>query len=225
MSQLESSPISLSKDQREDLERIVRKHTSPQIKVTRAKIILLADEGYGVRETSRLLGISRDPVLRWRQRWLCASCRVDVSQVLADAPRPGAPATYTPSPLCSIVAMACECPEDSERPISHCLPQEIADEAIKRGIVDNISQRSTGRFLNEADLQPHRVRGWLTPKQDEQFFEPCQDICETYKQALERETNGEKTISIDEMTGIQALERAAETKPMVPGKPERQEFE
>lgn len=47
MSQLESSPIFLSKDQRENLERIVRKHTSPQIKVTRAKIILLADEGHG----------------------------------------------------------------------------------------------------------------------------------------------------------------------------------
>jgi transposase len=65
----------------------------------------------------------------------------------------------------------------------------------------------------------------LTPKQDEQFFEACQDICETYKQALEREKSFEPTISIDEMTGIQALERAAETKPMEPGKPERQEFE
>lgn len=58
MSQLESSPIFLSKDQRENLERIVRKHTSPQIKVTRAKIILLADEDHGVRETARLLEFS-----------------------------------------------------------------------------------------------------------------------------------------------------------------------
>lgn len=225
MSQLESSPISISKAQREALERIVRKHTSPQNKVTRAKIILLADEGHGVRETSRWLGISRSQVLRWRRRWLEADCLVDVSQVLADAPRPGAPATYTPEQICGIIAMACECPEDSDRPISHWTQQEIADEAIKRGIVDNISQRSTGRFCHYADLQPHRVRGWLTSKQDEQFDKKCQDICDTYKQAPEREKKGEKTISIDEMTGIQALERAAEMKAMEPGKPERHEFE
>lgn len=179
----------------------------------------------GVRETARLLGISRVQVIRWRQRWLSADCLVDVSYVLADTPRPGAPATYTPEQIGTLVAMACECPEESNRPNSHWGQQEIADEAIKRGIVDNISQRSVGRFLNEADRQPHRVRGWLTPSLDEQFDEKCKDICETYEKALEREKNGEKTISIDEMIGIQALERAAETEPMKPDQPSLQEFE
>jgi hypothetical protein len=43
--------------------------------------------------------------------------------------------------------------------------------------------------------------------------------------AIERAQRGERTISTDEMTGIQALERAAPTQPMRPGKRERQEFE
>jgi hypothetical protein len=43
--------------------------------------------------------------------------------------------------------MACEEPEDSQRPISHWTAREVADEAIKRGIVDNISPRSAGRFF------------------------------------------------------------------------------
>jgi len=81
------------------------------------------------------------------------------------------------------------------------------------------------RFLNEANLQPHRVRGWLTPKQDDKFEEKCLDICDTYKKAIKRNEQFDTTFSIDEMTGIQALERAAETKPMKPGKPEYQEFE
>jgi len=81
------------------------------------------------------------------------------------------------------------------------------------------------RFLNEANLQPHHVRGWLTPKQDEKFEEKCLDICDTYKKAIKRNEQFDTTFSIDEMTGIQALERAAETKPMKPGKPEYQEFE
>lgn len=149
----------------------------------------------------------------------------DVSLVLAEAPRSGAPATYTPEIIGAIVAIAGERPEVCSRPVTHWTQPAIADETIKRGIVGNISPRSVGRFLNEANLPPHRVRGWLTSSLDEQFDEKCQAIGETYKQALEREKRGEKTISIDEMTGIQALERAFEPKPMEPGKPSRPEFE
>jgi putative transposase len=43
--------------------------------------------------------------------------------------------------------------------------------------------------------------------------------------AIERAKRGERTISIDEMTGIQALERKFPNQPMRPGKRERQEFE
>jgi len=146
---------------------------------------LLADQGLGVRETVRELKISRDQVRRWRRQRLSASCLVEVSQVLADAPREETPATYTPEQICDFKAMACEFPQESDRPISHCLLQEIANYAQKRGIVNNIWKPSTGRFCHYADLQPHRVRGWLTPKPDEPFFETCQDICETYQQAPE----------------------------------------
>jgi transposase len=225
MSLFKSNPISLSQYQREDIEKIVRKHTSPQHLVTRAKIILMANEGHGIREIARRLGIARSTVQLWHQRWRETNLLADVKQRLADAPRPGAPATHTPEQICAIVAMTCEQPEVSSRPISQWTQQEIANEAIKRGIVDNISQRSVGRVINEAPFPPHRVRGWLTPKQDEQFFEPCHDVCETYKKAEERSKQGEKTISADEMTGVQALELASETKPMKPSQPERQEFE
>jgi hypothetical protein len=45
------------------------------------------------------------------------------------------------------VALACEAPEDSDLPISHWTQQALADEAMRRGIVEEISQRSVGRFL------------------------------------------------------------------------------
>lgn len=187
MSRLKSTPIILEQYLCYDLESIVRKHTSPQMKVTRARIILLADEGYGIRKTVRRLNISRTQVQRWRQRWLFAACLADVNFVLSDAIRPGAPATYTAEQICALIAMACEQPSDSEHPIPIGEQQEIANEAIKRGIVEKISGRCVGRFLQESDLQPHHVRGWLTPKKDEKFNQKCQDVCETYKQAIERE--------------------------------------
>jgi len=69
------------------------------------------------------------------------------------------------------------------------------------------------------------VRGWLTAKHGERFDEKCHDICETYRLAPKRAQAGIKTVSIDEMTGIQALERAAPTLPMRAGDVERRELE
>jgi hypothetical protein len=63
------------------------------------------------------------------------------------------------------------------------------------------------------------------PPPDPQFDTKVTGICEVYLSAIERAQRGERTISTDEMTGIQALERAAPTQPMRPGKRERQEFE
>lgn len=51
------------------------------------------------------------------------------------------------------------------------------------------------------------------------------DICEVYAQALDRHEQGERTISTDELTGVQALERKEPGLPMQPGKVERREFE
>jgi transposase len=64
----------------------------------------------------------------------------------------------------------------------------------------------------------------LTPKPDPAFDTKCADICKVYKAAAGAEDT-HRTISIDEMTGIQALERIAPGLPMVPGKVERREFE
>lgn len=79
-------------------------------------------------------------------------------------------------------------------------------------------------FKKEADLKPHCIRYWLTPKPDPAFDTKCADICEVYKAAAGADDT-HRTISIDEMTGIQALERAAPGLPMAPGKVERREFE
>jgi transposase len=83
----------------------------------------------------------------------------------------------------------------------------------------------SGAFLKQAALQPHRVRGWLTPKPDPAFETKCADICAVYLQAPELAEQGTRTVSIDEMSGVQALERAAPSLPMTSGKIERREYE
>jgi putative transposase len=67
--------------------------------------------------------------------------------VLDDAARSGKPADFTAEQITQIVAISLESPQHSGRPITHRTHRELADEAIKRGIVQQISQRSAGRFL------------------------------------------------------------------------------
>jgi hypothetical protein len=76
-------------------------------------------------------------------------------------------------------------------------------------------------------LKPHRIRYWLntTEKDPVVFKELVHEVCDTYQEALARHEQGEYTLSVDEMTGIQALERKHPTKPMRPGLVERSEFE
>jgi transposase len=74
-------------------------------------------------------------------------------------------------------------------------------------------------------LKPHLSRYWLTPAYEEGFDEKVTDINDVYKQAIERATLGQRTESLDEMTGVQALERKHPSLPMRPGKVERREFE
>jgi transposase len=69
------------------------------------------------------------------------------------------------------------------------------------------------------------VRYWLTPVRDPQFDEKVEDINGLYRQAPELVNQGERVMSTDELSGVQALERKHPTLPMMPGKVERQEFE
>ena len=138
--------VSLSEAEHTELLRLIRAHKTPHHCSFRAQIILLLAEGHNAPEVARRLGTSRRTVRLWRRYWL-ARAGGSVAERLQDAPRPGAPATFSAEQWCQILALACEPPEASARPISHWTPRELADEACKRGIVETISERHVGRFL------------------------------------------------------------------------------
>ena len=69
------------------------------------------------------------------------------------------------------------------------------------------------------------IRSWLTPEHDKQFDQKVEDINALYQRAPELVRQGERVLSTDELTGVQALERKHPGLPLAPGKVERQEFE
>jgi transposase len=149
MARLTADPVNVLPEQREALEQLVRTHSTPQQLAMRARIILQADEGVDVRESARELDVWPKTVRYWRKRWRRAPDRQSAPERLVDAPRSGAPATFTPEQVCAVIAMTCEKPSESDRPISHWSQREIADEAMRRDLVPSISQRSVGRFLKK----------------------------------------------------------------------------
>jgi hypothetical protein len=69
------------------------------------------------------------------------------------------------------------------------------------------------------------IRYWLTPPDDPQREATIETICQVYQQAPELAKQGERTVSTDELTGVQALERKHPGLPLAPGKVEHREFE
>jgi transposase len=208
----------------------------------RASIILMAFDGRLNQEIAEGVGLTHRQVGRWRRRWAgawdrlidiecCesrAALRRGIETVLGDGPRPGAPAKFTPEQVTRILAVACEPPEKSGRPITHWTVEELTEEVIGRGIVASISPSQVRRHLREAALQPHKSRYWLNTTETDpaRFKDQVKGVCDTYLAAPRRErAEGTHTVSVDEMTGLQALERIAPSKAMIAGKCQLIEFE
>jgi putative transposase len=157
-----SPRVQMTARQRACLEQIARRQTSPQRLVRRAKILLALETGANQCQVMRQMHLNRGTVQVWCRRWCALASTLEqreadegsdkalttvLVEALTDHPRSGPPATFTPEQIVQIVAVACEDPRDSGRPVSHWTPREVAEEVRKRGIVETISTRSVGRFL------------------------------------------------------------------------------
>jgi putative transposase len=149
-------PITLSDAERQDLEALTRRHSTPQQLALRARIVLAAADGANNGQITRLLDVSLDMARRWRDRWLALQPAslddLPVADRLSDAPRPGKPVRITAEQVAQIVALACDPPADSQRPISQWTSRELADEIQNRGIVATISGRHAARLLKRGTL-------------------------------------------------------------------------
>src|SRR5271155_998268 len=236
-----AAKIIVSERQQVLLKEFSKSRTVGKGVVQRATIILLGFAGLLNEAIAVQVGLNRLQVGIWRQRWrdawdsLCVwECREPhrlreaILDVLSDAPRPGAPPTFTAEQVSQIVALACEPPKLSGRPIDHWTLRELRDEAIQRKIVTTISVSQVGRFLQQAAVQPHRKKMWLntTEKDPQKFQAEVENVCRTYLEASAKAAvDGTHTVSVDEATSLQAIERNAPDKPVEPGGVAKQEFE
>ena len=117
-----------------------------------------------------------------------------------------------------LLSLACE-PAEARGRATPTL-DELCERATGRGVVEHISRSHLQRILQAAEVRPHRVRQWLHSP-DPQFREKVNAICALYRQA----PKGSVVLSIDEKTGIQAIERKHADRAPRPARARRQEFE
>ena len=237
---MRSVPIVLSEQLSTILNEIVHSRTFGKSIVERAKCILLFSRNTRLICISEQVGISTKTVGQWisriraslsalhhvEQKGVRSKLFTAIIDCLTDAPRSGRPRIFSATQVISLISIACEDPEKSDRPVTHWTAKEIVHEAVHREIVCSISESQVRRYLGQVDLRPHKVKGWCftTEKDQELFQQQVEAVCRTYVEAPQLlEAHNIHTYCVDEVTGLQANEKRAAGKRPAPGQCGKQE--
>ena len=194
-------PLVLSDDERTALESITRRHKSAQNAALRARIVLLCADGRDNGGVSEVLGITRQTVGKWRERFLALRL-----EGLVDEPRPGAPRSIADTAVEEVVIRTLETTPKGQ---THWSRSTMAK-------ASGLSDSSIGRIWRAFGLKPHLVESFkLSP--DPQFIEKVRDIVGLYLSPPENAV----VLCVDEKSQMQALERTQPLLPLRPGQPEK----
>jgi transposase len=197
---------------RRKIDQIIAAGSSEQRLARRARIVLLAATGAGPTEIAREVGCSLPTARLWPARFAARGI-----PGLFDRPRPGRPAVHGPSARLAVVATATATPPSGQAVWTQ---RTLAAHLAGRGL--SISSATVGRVLAEAEVRPHRVRGWLNRADNPEFWARASEVCRLY---LDGPTPGTLLLSVDEKTGIQAKSRGHPEIPAGLGRDARREFE
>jgi transposase len=197
----EATAIELSDVERETLERQARRRKISRAEAQRAEIVLLAADGANNCEIARSVGLTRQTVRAWRERF--ARGRLDG---LSDEPRCGAPRKIGDDRIEAIIVKTLE-----QKPANatHWSTRDMAR-------ASGVSTSSVHRIWRAFSLQPHRVETFKLST-DPQFVEKVRDIVGLYLDPPQKAL----VICVDEKSQIQALDRTQPLLPMRPGQVER----
>ena len=197
--------LELSEAEREQLVAWSRRATSAQSLALRSKIILRCADGLDNVSVAAALGCSSATVGKWRRRFVTQ--RLDG---LADEDRPGGPRSVTDEQVEQVIVATLE---RTPRDATHWSRSSMAAES-------GLSESTIGRIWRAFGLKPHLVDTFKLSS-DPLFIDKVRDVVGLYLNPPERAV----VLSVDEKSGIQALNRSSPLLPMVPGTPERRSFD
>jgi transposase len=218
-----SSPvlIILTDRDRAELESLARARKAPLRSVQRACIVLAAADGVSNAQIARDLGLHVDTVRTWRYRFATEGMKG-----LADRPRSGRPPVFAATVVAGVKALACSLPAEHGLPLSRWSCQDLAREAVTRGIAAAVSGSTVRRWLAADAIKPWLHRSWIFPR-DPDFAAKAERVLDLYERRWQgrRLYPDEYVISADEKSQLQALRRRHEDLSPGPERTRRVEFE
>lgn len=148
--------IRLTDEARQQLQQLLQSGTRPVRVVRRALILLKSDEGYTDEEIVEHIGCSERMTRRVRKRF----CTAGLEQALYDAPRSGAPASFTLRQQQQVIALACSAPPEGR--VRWTL-ELLCQHAAEQGIVPSVSKSEVALWLKAHDLKPWRKKLGVFP--------------------------------------------------------------
>ena len=148
--QKRSRAIKLTKAEREGLEQFVAQGKRSARAITRARILLLLDEGRKVRDLAEVLGVSHGTVYNVRKKYQRRTAG-QLLEVLQDEPRSGRPLQLDSRVEATVTMIACSEPPAGR---GRWTLQLIADKVVNLEVTDSISYESVRRLLKKTNSNP-----------------------------------------------------------------------
>jgi transposase len=193
--------IELTAEERDAIERRLRRRKIARAEALRAEIVLRAADGESNCAIADAVGVTRQTVRTWRERF--AKHRLDG---LDDEPRCGAPRKIGDDRIEAIIVRTLE---GKPANATHWSTRGMAK-------ASGVSTSSVNRIWRAFGLQPHRTETFKLST-DPQFVEKVRDIVGLYLDPPDKAL----VVCVDEKSQIQALDRTQPMLPMRPGQPER----
>ena len=143
--------IKLTSAQRQELERFVTRGKRSAREITRARILLLTQDGRPVTEIARTLGVSRGTIYNVYKRYKQKQARTPLVAVLQEEPRSGRPLKLDSRVAAKVTMLACSDPPAGRARWTLHL---IADKVVKLGVIDSISHESVRQLLKKTASSP-----------------------------------------------------------------------
>ena len=206
--------VTLTDDERENLTGITRKGRAGARKITRARILLLADEGRSDEEIADITDSGTSTVHRIRRRFVEGG----PERALNDDPRSGAPKILSGGDEAHLIAEACGEPKEGRR---RRTMQLLADRAVELGLANSISDETVRRVMKKSEVKPWQRKQWCIPEVGAEYIFHMEDVLELYE---EPHNPAFPCVCFDEKL-YQLIGETAVPIPAAPGKPLRYDYE
>lgn len=206
--------VTLTSDEREQLQKLVKGGKAAVRKIKRAQILLAADAKSTDEAIAVNVGVGTSTVYRTKQRFV----EEGLEQALSEAPRPGAPRKLDAGEESLLIAVACSKPPAGRAKWTMRL---LADEIVRLTAHDSLSDETIRRRLAEMPLKPWQEKMWCIPDINGEYVARMEDVLELYAEPPDPRR---PVVCFDE-TPRQLIGEERVPIPAEPGKPRRLDYE